>query len=56
MASDSSAKSSGTVNKSAKNKAPTQQQIVEGFQELRNQQRMIASKLDDLEMTRKEHE
>ena len=30
--------------------------IVAGFQELRNQQRAIASKISELEMERKEHE
>jgi hypothetical protein len=56
MASDSSTNSGAAAKSAAKTKAPSQQQIVETFQELRNQQRMIAGKLDDLEMTRKEHE
>ena len=41
-----------TANKSNK----TQEQIVAGFQELRNQQRATVAKISELEMERKEHE
>ncbi len=52
MASDSKAH-----GKAAKNKPQIpQEQIIGGFQELRNQQRAIASKISELEMERKEHE
>jgi prefoldin subunit 2 len=37
-------------------KAPTQEQIVAGFQELRNQQRKIIAKMSEIDMERKEHE
>ena len=37
-------------------KPPTQEQIVAGFQELRNQQRAIISKMSEIDMERKEHE
>ena len=34
----------------------SQELIISGFQELRNQQRAIASKISEIEMDRKEHE
>ena len=34
----------------------TNEQIVAGFQEMRQQQRAIATKISELEMERKEHE
>lgn len=37
-------------------KTLTQEQIVEGFQELRNQQKVTAGKMAEVEMDRKEHE
>lgn len=37
-------------------KAKQQEQIVAGFQELRQQQRAISSKVSELEMDMKEHE
>ena len=41
----------------AKQKSPaTQEQIISGFQELRTQQRAVASKISELEMEKKEHE
>ena len=52
----------GDGSKSSKTPAPgkakgqTQEQIVAGFQELRNQQRATASKMSEIEMDRKEHE
>ena len=40
----------------AKGKGKTQEQIVAGFQELRQQQRAIASKISELNADLKEHE
>merc|ERR1711893_590027 len=40
----------------AKNKGMAQEQIIQGFQELRNQQRAIVNKISELEMERKEHD
>ncbi len=42
--------------KSAAKSKIAQEQIVAGFQELRQAQRAIASKISELEMERKEHE
>ena len=55
MASGDSGKvvKTGSVGKA---KSANQEQIIAGFQELRNQQRAVASKLSELEMERKEHE
>ena len=39
-----------------KKQAKSQEQIVAGFQELRQQQRGVASKISELEMDMKEHE
>jgi prefoldin subunit 2 len=50
--SSKSAKGSG----SGKGKQLTQEQIVAGFQEMRNQQRATANKMSEIEMDRKEHE
>ena len=48
---------SGDVSKkSAGGKALSQEQIVAGFQELRNQQRAIISKMSEIDLERKEHE
>ena len=47
---------SGKVVKTGKPKSANQEQIIAGFQELRNQQRAVASKVSELEMERKEHE
>jgi len=48
-------------NKATKTAAPpgkglTQEQVVAGFQDLRNQQRNIITKLSEIDMERKEHE
>ena len=40
----------------SKKQAKSQEQIVAGFQELRQQQRGVASKISELEMDMKEHE
>merc|ERR1711976_537751 len=40
----------------SKNKGIPQEQIIAGFQELRNQQRAIVNKISELEMERKEHD
>ena len=40
----------------AKGKGKTQEQIVAGFQELRQQQRAVASKISELNVDLKEHE
>merc|ERR1711893_544146 len=40
----------------AKNKGMSQEQIIQGFQELRNQQRAVVNKISELEMERKEHD
>jgi prefoldin subunit 2 len=40
----------------AKGKGKTQEQIVAGFQELRQQQRAVASKISELNADLKEHE
>ena len=40
----------------SKKQAKSQEQIVAGFQELRQQQRNMASKISELEMDMKEHE
>jgi hypothetical protein len=45
-----------TQPKAGKSKQMTQEQVGAGFQELRNQQRAVASKISELEMERKEHE
>jgi len=37
-------------------KGKSQEQIVAGFQELRQQQRAVAAKISELEMDLKEHE
>ena len=47
---------SGKLAKAGKAKPVNQEQVIAGFQELRNQQRAVASKLSELEMERKEHE
>ncbi|KAK2145654.1 hypothetical protein LSH36_666g00000 [Paralvinella palmiformis] len=47
---------SKTQAKPGKNKQMSQEQIVGGFQELRNQQRAIASKISEMEMDIKEHD
>lgn len=39
-----------------KPKPKSQEQIIAGFQELRQQQRAVASKINELEMDMKEHE
>lgn len=43
-------------NSTAKPKPKSQEQIVAGFQELRQTQRAIASKIAEIEMDMKEHE
>ena len=50
------ASSDSKVAKSAKGKQLSQEQIVAGFQELRQQQKAVASKMSELDMERKEHE
>lgn len=47
---------SSKVAKAGKAKPVSQEQVIAGFQELRNQQRAVASKVSELEMERKEHE
>lgn len=42
--------------KMASNINKSKEQIIAGFQELRHQQRAIASKISELEMDMKEHE
>ena len=43
-------------SKSSTKKPTSHEQIVNGFQEVRQQQRAIANKISELEMERKEHE
>ncbi|XP_041375487.1 prefoldin subunit 2-like [Gigantopelta aegis] len=43
-------------NASKTSKGKSQEQIIAGFQELRQQQRMLASKISEIEMDMKEHE
>ena len=50
------ASTSASSSKASSKKAPSHEQIVNGFQEMRQQQRAIASKISELEMERKEHE
>ncbi|KAI0235603.1 Prefoldin subunit 2 [Lamellibrachia satsuma] len=47
---------SSKVAKAGKAKPVNQEQVIAGFQELRNQQRAVASKVSELEMERKEHD
>jgi len=49
-------KSSGGKSSVKDNKGLTQEQIVAGFQDLRNQQRNVITKLAEIDMERKEHE
>lgn len=51
---DSSKSAKGPA--SGKGKTQTQEQIIAGFQEMRNQQRATANKMSEIEMDRKEHE
>lgn len=37
-------------------KKPSQEQIIAGFQDLRQQQRQVVGKISDIEMDMKEHE
>lgn len=56
---DSNMAASGESKAAAKNvkgKGMSQEQIIAGFQEMRQQLRAIASKISELEMERKEHE
>ena len=55
-ASGDSSKVSKVSTGAGKGKGMTQEQIISGFQELRNQQRSTASKMSEIEMDRKEHE
>ena len=50
------ASTSSSGGKTVSKKTPSHEQIVNGFQEMRQQQRAIASKISELEMERKEHE
>lgn len=43
-------------NSKMASKKPTQEQIIAGFQEMRQQQRQFAGKISDIEMDMKEHE
>ena len=43
-------------SKAGTKKGPSQEQIVAGFNEMRQQQRAIASKISELQMEQKEHE
>ncbi len=50
------ASKSTSAAKPANKKGPSHEQIVGGFQELRQQQKAVASKISELEMEKKEHE
>ncbi|XP_013414903.1 prefoldin subunit 2 [Lingula anatina] len=45
-----------STKQASKGKALSHEQIIAGFNELRQQQRAVASKLSELDMERKEHE
>lgn len=51
---DSSKSAKGSAG--GKGKTSTNEQILAGFQEMRNQQRATANKMSEIEMDRKEHE
>ena len=53
---DSKTQMAESSSKTKPVKSLTQEQIVAGFQELRNQQRATVNKISELDMERKEHE